>query len=125
MQKRKKDVDSNKLCNAIVEGMQENKAKDIVVLDLREISNAVCDFFVICSGESSTQVEGISSSVTRYTRKELNEKPWHIEGKTTSEWVLLDYVNVVAHVFYKDARPFYDLEDLWADAKRTDIPNLN
>ena len=125
MQKRKQDVDSNKLCNAIVEGMQENKAKDIVVLDLRNISNSVCDFFVICSGDSSTQVEGISSSVTRHTRKELKEKPWHIEGKTTSEWVLLDYVNVVAHVFYKDARPFYDLEDLWADAKRTDIPNLN
>jgi ribosome-associated protein len=125
MQKRKKDVDSTKLCDAIVEGMQENKAKDIVVLDLREISNAVCDYFVICSGESSTQVDGISSSVTRFTRKELKEKPWHIEGKTTSEWVLLDYVNVVAHIFYKDARPFYDLEDLWADAKRTDIPNLN
>lgn len=125
MQKRKKDVNSTKLCDAIVEGMQENKAKDIVVLDLREISNSVCDFFVICSGESSTQVEGISSSVTRHTRKELKEKPWHIEGKTTSEWILLDYVNVVAHIFYKDARPFYDLEDLWADAKRTDIPNLN
>ena len=59
------------------------------------------------------------------TRKELSEKPWHIEGKTNSEWVLLDYINVVAHIFYKDARPFYDLEDLWADAKRTDIPNLN
>jgi ribosome-associated protein len=125
MQKRKKDVDSTKLCDAIVEGMQENKAKDIVVLDLREISNSVCDYFVICSGESSTQVDGISSSVTRFTRKELKEKPWHIEGKTTNEWVLLDYVNVVAHIFYKDARPFYDLEDLWADAKRTDIPNLN
>jgi ribosome-associated protein len=125
MQKRKKDVDSTKLCDAIVEGMQENKAKDIVVLDLREISNSVCDYFVICSGESSTQVDGISSSVTRFTRKELKEKPWHIEGKTSSEWVLLDYVNVVAHIFYKDARPFYDLEDLWADAKRTDIPNLN
>jgi ribosome-associated protein len=125
MQKRKKDVDSTKLCDAIVEGMQENKAKDIVILDLREISNSVCDYFVICSGESSTQVDGISSSVTRFTRKELKEKPWHIEGKTTSEWVLLDYVNVVAHIFYKDARPFYDLEDLWADAKRTDIPNLN
>jgi ribosomal silencing factor RsfS len=73
MQKRKKDVDSTKLCDAIVEGMQENKAKDIVVLDLREISNAVCDYFVICSGESSTQVDGISSSVTRFTRKELKE----------------------------------------------------
>jgi ribosome-associated protein len=125
MPKRKKDIDSEKLCDAIVEGMQENKANDIVVLDLREISNSVCDFFVICSGESSTQVDGISTSITRYTRKELQEKPWHIEGKTNSEWVLLDYINVVAHIFYKDARPFYDLEDLWADAKRTDIPNLN
>ena len=125
MPKRKKDIESERLCDAIVEGMQENKANDIVVLDLREISNSVCDFFVICSGESSTQVDGISTSITRYTRKELQEKPWHIEGKTNSEWVLLDYINVVAHIFYKDARPFYDLEDLWADAKRTDIPNLN
>jgi len=125
MLKIKKDVNSQVLCDAIVEGMQENKAKDIVVLDLREISNSVCDFFVICSGESSTQVDGISTSVTRHTRKELSEKPWHIEGKTNSEWILLDYINVVAHIFYKDARPFYDLEDLWADAKRTDIPNLN
>jgi ribosome-associated protein len=125
MRKVVKEVSSKELCDAIVEGMQENKAKDIVVLDLREISNAVCDYFVICSGQSSTQVDGISSSVTRYTRKELKEKPWHIEGKTNSEWVLLDYINVVVHIFYKDARPFYDLEDLWADAKRTDIPNLN
>ena len=125
MRKVNKEASSQKLCDAVVEGMQENKAKDIVVLDLREISNAVCDFFVICSGESSTQVEGIGSSVTRHTRKELKEKPWHIEGKTNSEWILLDYINVVAHIFYKDARPFYDLEDLWADAKRTDIPNLN
>jgi ribosome-associated protein len=119
-----KEVDSKVLCDAIVEGMQDNKAQDIVVLDLRGISNAVCDFFVICSGESSTQVEGISNTVTRHTRKELKEKPWHIEGKTNSEWVLLDYINVVAHIFYKDARPFYDLEDLWADSIRTDVPNL-
>ena len=125
MYKVKKDVDSKILCDAIVEGMQENKAKDIVVLDLRNISSAVCDFFVICSGESSTQVDGISTSIQRHTRKELKEKPWHTEGKTNSEWVLLDYINVVAHVFYKDARHFYDLEDLWADAKRTDVPNLN
>jgi ribosome-associated protein len=125
MYKIKKDINSQELCDAIVEGMQENKAKDIVVLDLREITNAVCDFFVICSGESSTQVEGISNSVTRYTRKHLQEKPWQTEGKTNSEWVLLDYINVVAHIFYKDARPFYDLEDLWADAKRTTIPTLN
>jgi ribosome-associated protein len=125
MPKRKKDTDSRRLCDAIVEGMQENKAKDIVVLDLRKISNSVCDFFVICSGESSTQVDGISTAVTRHTRKELSEKPWHIEGKTNSEWILLDYINVVAHIFYKDARSFYELEDLWSDAERTDVPNLN
>jgi ribosome-associated protein len=125
MYKLEDEVNSQVLCDAIVAGMQENKAQDIVVLDLREISNAVCDFFVICSGESSTQVDGISNSISRFTRKELQEKPWHIEGKTNSEWILLDYINVVAHVFYKDARPFYDLEDLWSDAKRTDIPNFN
>jgi len=125
MPKRKTDSDSRRLCDAIVEGMQENKAKDIVVLDLRKISNSVCDFFVICSGESSTQVDGISTAVTRHTRKELSEKPWHIEGKSNSEWVLLDYISVVAHIFYKDARSFYELEDLWSDAERTDVANLN
>jgi ribosome-associated protein len=80
---------------------------------------------VICSGESSTQVDGISNSVTRHTRKEIGEKPWRIEGKNSSEWILLDYVSVVAHIFYKEKREFFDLEDLWADAKRKDIPNLN
>ncbi len=123
MRKGNKEVDSQKLCNVIVEGMQENKANEIVVLDLRKIQNAVCDFFVICSGESNTQVDGISNSVTRHARKELQERPWHIEGKTNGEWILLDYVSVVAHIFYKDARSFYELEDLWADAIRTDIPN--
>jgi ribosome-associated protein len=125
MYEENEDVNSQVLCDTIVEGMQENKANDIVVLDLREIANTVCDFFVICSGESSTQVDGICNSISRHTRKEIQEKPWHIEGKSNSEWVLLDYVSVVAHVFYKDARPFYDLEDLWADAKRINIPNLN
>ena len=119
------DNNSQLLCDTIVEGMQENKAQDIVVLDLREVESAVCDFFVICSGESSTQVDGISSVVARHTLKELSDKPWAIEGKNNSEWILMDYVDVVAHVFYKETRAFYDLEDLWADAVRTDIPNLN
>jgi len=117
--------DSQLLCDTIVEGMQENKAKDIVVLDLREIESAVCDFFVICTGDSSTQVDGISNSVVRFTRKALSEKPWAIEGQKNSEWILMDYVSVVAHVFYHETRSFYDLEELWSDAKRTDIPNLN
>jgi ribosome-associated protein len=104
MRKTKDTEASELLVKAIVEGMQENKAKDIVILDLRKLSSAVCDFFVICSGDSSTQVDGIANSIARFTRKELKEKPWHIEGKSNSEWILLDYVNVVSHVFYKDAR---------------------
>lgn len=125
MVKLHQEIDSKILCDAIVEGMQENNAKDITVLDLRKTQGSVTDFFIICSGDSSTQVEGIADSVVRFTRKNLKEKPWHIEGKANAEWVLLDYVNVVAHVFYKDLRSFYDLEDLWADAKRTDIENLD
>ena len=117
--------DSQILCDTIVEGMQENKANDIVVLDLREIESAVCDFFVICSGDSSTQVDGICNSVARYTRENLSEKPWKLEGKNNSEWILMDYVSVVSHVFYKETRTFYDIEDLWADGIRTDIPNLH
>ncbi|MCT4560988.1 MAG: ribosome silencing factor [Crocinitomicaceae bacterium] len=115
---------SQVLCDMIVEGMQENKAQDIVVLDLRDIPNTVTEFFVICTGESSTQIDGITSSVIRHTRKSIQEKPWHTEGKGTSEWVLIDYVSVVAHVFYKSARSHYDLEDLWSDAKKIEIPNL-
>ena len=125
MRKRKDTEASELLYKAIVEGMQENKAQDIVVLDLRKLSSAVCDYFVICSGESSTQVDGIANSVARFTRQELKEKPWHIEGKSNSEWILLDYIDVVCHIFYKDARKFYELEELWSDAERTNIPNIN
>jgi len=125
MHKKDKSTDSNALCDCIVEGMQENKAKDIVVLDLRHIENAVTDYFIICSGDSTTQVEGIGSSIVRTSRKELQQKPWHQEGKSNSEWVLLDYIDVVVHIFHKETRKFYDLEELWADAKRTDIPNLD
>lgn len=126
MAKKKIELDhSEMLSKCIVEGMQENKAKDIVVLNLRGLESRVCDFFVICSGESSTQVDGITNAITRYTRKTIKEKPWHIEGQRNSEWVLLDYIDVVAHVFYKDARSFYEIEELWADAVRTDIPDLN
>ena len=125
MDKGINNSDSQLLCDTIVEGMQENKANDIVVLDLREIESAVCDFFVICSGDSNTQVDGISNSVSRHTRENISEKPWRIEGQSNSEWILMDYVSVVAHIFYKDTRSFFDLEDLWADAIRTDIPNLN
>lgn len=123
MQIKKKKVNSKKLCDSIIEGMQDNKAKNIVLLDLRKIESAVCSYFIICSGESNTQVEGIQQAVVRNTRKNLKEKPWHIEGKTNAEWILLDYVDVVVHIFYKGIREFYDLEDLWADAIKKEIPD--
>ncbi|MFN4911676.1 MAG: ribosome silencing factor [Flavobacteriales bacterium] len=126
MAKKKKTLDyTEHLCACIVEGMQENKARDIVVLDLRALSSAVCDFFVICHGDSSTQVDGITNAVTRFTRKQMKEKPWRTEGERNSEWVLLDYIDVVAHIFYKEARQFYEIEELWADGIRTDYPTIN
>jgi len=109
-------VSSEALKEIIVKGMQDKKAKDIVCLDLRKISGAVTDFFVICHGDSSTQVEAIARSIGEETLKTVKEKPWHEEGQTNAEWILLDYVNVVAHVFYKEARSFYNIEELWADA---------
>ena len=123
MSKKRLKSPSEKLCDAIVEGMQENKANEIVVLDLRELDGAITEFFVICSGDSDTHVDGISNSIDKYVRKNLKEKPWHVEGKTNSDWVLLDYVNVVGHVFYKEKRSFYDIEELWSDATRTNIPS--
>lgn len=122
MTKKKTESQSEQLFKAIVEGMQENKANDIVVLDLRELDGAITEFFVICSGDSDTHVDGIANSISRHVRKEMKEKPWKIEGKTNSDWILLDYVNVVGHIFYKDKRSFYDIEELWSDATRTNIP---
>tara|TARA_Y100001954_G_C15504472_1_gene451531 strand:+ start:225 stop:596 length:372 start_codon:yes stop_codon:yes gene_type:complete len=123
MSKKISKSPSEILCGAIVEGMLENKANEIVVLDLRELDGAITEFFVICSGDSDTHVDGISNSICKHVRKNLKEKPWNIEGKTNSDWVLLDYVNVVGHVFYKEKRSFYDIEELWSDATRTNIPS--
>ena len=123
MSKKTSKSPSEKLCDAIVEGMQENKANEIVVLDLRELDGAITEFFVICSGDSDTHVDGISNSINRHVRKNLKEKPWNIEGKTNSDWVLLDYVNVVGHDINKEKRSFYAYEELWSDATRTNLPS--
>lgn len=122
---KEKEYEAKILIDSIIDGIQEVKGKDIAILNLSELPNAVTDFFVICSGDSNTQVESIAQSVQRTTRGDLKEKPWHEEGTRNAEWVLLDYVNVVVHVFYKDVRSFYNLESLWADAERIDIPNID
>ncbi len=105
------------LVNAVIEGMQEKKAQDIVYLDLRETGSSTADYFVICHGDSNTQVDAIADSVIEEVRKNVSEKPVRSEGKSNSEWVLIDYFNVIVHIFYRETRSFYDLEGLWGDAK--------
>ncbi len=121
MTKKRKGVSSEKLSEVIVKGMQEKKATDIVVLDLRNVKNAVADFFVICSGNSDKQLDAITDSVDQEVYKALKENPWHTEGKNNKEWMLLDYIDVVAHVFRRDKREFYSLERMWGDAEITEI----
>jgi len=109
------------LVDVIVKGMQEKKAENITVVDLRDIENAVCDFFVISNANSNTQVNAIADSVQKETLETLGDKAWHKEGTETSEWILMDYVNVVAHIFQTPVRDFYALEELWGDAEITKI----
>jgi ribosome-associated protein len=116
-----KIVNSDLLITEIVKGIEDVKGENISILDLREIENSVCDYFILCEGNSNTQVNAISSSIQKYVSKSLKDKPWHVEGESNAEWVLLDYVNVVAHIFQRDVRQFYNLEGLWGDAKITNI----
>jgi ribosome-associated protein len=124
MAKKRKGISSEKLSEIIVKGMQEKKAIDIVVMDLRKVKNAVADFFVICSGNSDKQLDAIADSVDEEVYKAFKENPWHTEGKNNKEWMLLDYINVVAHVFRKDRREFYALERLWGDADILEIADM-
>ena len=117
MQKNKASADE--LISLIILGIEEVKGVDINLLDLREIENTVCDYFIICNGTSNTHVNAIVSSIQKTVSKALKDKPWHVEGSENAEWVLMDYVNVVVHVFQKQIRDFYDIEGLWGDAKVT------
>ncbi|MFK7814482.1 MAG: ribosome silencing factor [Maribacter sp.] len=119
MQKEKASADE--LIALILQGIEDVKGHDIVLLDLREIENTVCDYFIICNGTSNTQVNAIVGSIQKTVSKAIQDKPWHVEGQDNSEWVLMDYVNVVVHVFQKQIREFYDIEGLWGDAKFTEI----
>lgn len=113
------------LIQEIVEGMEDRKGERITVMDLSEIDNSICDYFVICEGNSNTQVKAISERVEERVRENLEEKPWHVEGRDRSEWVLMDYVDAVVHVFQKATREFYDLEGLWGDASITEVSTSN
>ena len=118
-----KNISTDDLLSSIIKGIEDVKGLDIDILDLRGIENSVCDYFVICNGNSNTQVNAIVGSVQKGVSKELKDKPWHVEGTDVGEWVLMDYVNVVVHVFQKHIREYYNIESLWGDAKITSIEN--
>ena len=117
----KKIVNSDLLITEIVRGIEDVKGDHITILDLREIENTVCEYFIICEGNSNTQVSAISNSIQKIVSKSLKDKPWHVEGESNAEWILLDYVNIVVHVFQKHVREYYNLEGLWGDAKITNL----
>jgi len=114
MKKRSDGVDV--LLKSVVKGINEKKGFDVLKIDLRKFENRIADFFVICHGTSTTQVDSICDSVEDIVRKEAGEKPIHIEGLENCFWVLVDYGNVVVHIFLEKYRSFYSLETLWADA---------
>lgn len=119
----KKLVNNDVLIANIIKGIEEVKGSNIDILDLREIDNSACDYFIICNGNSNTQVNAIVGSIQKVVSKELKDKPWHVEGTENAEWVLMDYINIVVHVFQTHIREYYNIESLWGDAKITSIQN--
>jgi len=115
----KEKTNTKEIVDAAIEGILKKKGKNPVSLDLTEIENSVCKYFIICHGDSNTQVDALADSVMEVVREETGEKVWHKEGLNTANWVLLDYSDVVVHIFQREYRDFYKLEELWADAKVT------
>lgn len=117
----KKKVSKTELKDAVVIGMQEKKGVDIKVLDLRKLKSAMADYFIICHATSDKQVSAIAGSVEEFVKKLTGERPMHIEGWESAEWILIDYFDVVVHIFVEEKRAFYGIEDLWGDAEITEI----
>ena len=122
--KQKTITSSEILAEVAVKGLQEVKGMDIVVMDLRKVVGAVADFFIVCSGTSDKHVQALANSAEEFARKDLQDKPISVEGYQKGEWVLVDFVDVVVHVFQRDKRKFFNIEDLWADADFREIENL-
>lgn len=114
---------ADSMADAIIRGLQEKKGKDIVMLDLRNLNSSVTDIFIVCHGDSSTHVEGLARSVEESVENETGEAPVHCEGKQNAQWILLDYITVVVHIFQPEQRAYYGIERLWADAQVREIAN--
>lgn len=117
MARRKKKTESELLAEIIVQGIAEKKGKDIISINLGTVKSSICDYFIVCHGTSRPHVEAIADSIEKEVKKAVDLKPLHKEGFQNSEWILLDYIDVVAHIFMEKTRDFYQLETLWADAE--------
>ncbi len=122
--KVKQSAATDSLNALIIDSIQDIKGKKIRLLDMRELHDAPADFFIVCEGDSSTQVRAIADNVYRRVNEEAHVKPLHLEGANSSRWVLLDYLNTVVHIFFPEARQFYDLESLWGDARVQEFDTL-
>ena len=111
----------SELISKIIFGIEDVKGVDVNIMDLTNITNTVCGYFIVCTGTSNTHVAAIVSSIRKHVSKELKEKPFSMEGIENQEWVLIDYVDVVVHVFQREIREYYDIETLWGDAKITNV----
>ncbi|MCB0697142.1 MAG: ribosome silencing factor [Chitinophagaceae bacterium] len=122
LQGRKKSAEgltrSSKLFKSVIKAVQEKKAENIVSLDLKKIDEAVADFFILCEAQSNTQIKAIVDNVEKIVKEDCDELPYHVERG--EKWTLIDYVNIVVHVFERDHRKFYNLESLWGDAGRVE-----
>lgn len=116
---------AEELVDTIIKGIQEKKGQDITVVDLRGIDGAIASFFVICQGNTPTQVEAITDSVAETARIDAGEKPAHVVGLELAHWVAMDFTDVIVHIFVPDMRSYYNIENLWQDAQQTEIPNLD
>lgn len=125
MAKRVKETETEQLIDAIIEGIHRKKGSDIIKIDLTKINHTECKYFIICHGNSNTQVDAIAHSVEDTVEELIQEKAWHKDGYQNSIWVLLDYADIMVHVFQKETRYFYDLENLWADAHTEYIKEEN
>lgn len=113
------------LVESIIKGLQDKKGKNIVTVDMNRISGAICQYMVICEGNTPTQVAALSDSVWDKVREEAHEKPLSMDGKRNAEWIGMDYGTVLVHIFLPEQRAFYNLETLWADSKISSIPNVD
>ena len=118
-------VENEQIVNKIVEGIQEKKGKRIIVVDMSDLQEAPCSYFVICEGDSKVHVSAIAHSIKDWVRDEIKVKPYAIDGLENAEWIAMDYGQIIVHVFQREPREFYDIEHLWEDAKLTEIKDLD